>query len=59
MTISQPRSGFTLPVFACAAAVAALRYLQQQTPLETVQIDYWHISRLDVLKQHFVSIPAP
>ncbi|WP_204102313.1 MULTISPECIES: DUF2358 domain-containing protein [Spirulina sp. CCY15215] len=22
-------------------------------------IDYWHISRLDVLKQHFVSIPAP
>ncbi|MEA5470793.1 cobalt-precorrin-5B (C(1))-methyltransferase CbiD [Spirulina sp. 06S082] len=39
MTISQPRSGFTLPVFACAAAVASLRYLQQQTPLETVQIN--------------------
>ncbi|MGK7926754.1 MAG: cobalt-precorrin-5B (C(1))-methyltransferase CbiD [Spirulina sp.] len=39
MTISQPRSGFTLPVFTCAAAVAALRYLQQQTPLETVKID--------------------
>lgn len=39
MTLPQPRSGYTLPVFACAAAVAALRYLQQQMPLETVEID--------------------
>lgn len=39
MAISQPRSGFTLPVFACAAAVAALRYLQQPIPLETIKID--------------------
>lgn len=42
MTISQPsqpRSGFTLPVFACAAAVASLRYLRQEIPLETVAID--------------------
>ena len=38
MIISQPRSGFTLPVFACASAVAALRYLQQETSLETVEI---------------------
>ncbi|MBP0019105.1 MAG: cobalt-precorrin-5B (C(1))-methyltransferase [Cyanobacteria bacterium SBLK] len=37
--MSQPRSGFTLPVFACAAAVAALRYLQQQMPLKTVKIE--------------------
>lgn len=30
MTHSQPRSGYTLPVFACAAAIAALKHLQQQ-----------------------------
>ncbi|MGL5080788.1 MAG: cobalt-precorrin-5B (C(1))-methyltransferase CbiD [Microcoleaceae cyanobacterium] len=28
MTSAHPRSGYTLPVFACAAAVAALRHLQ-------------------------------
>jgi cobalt-precorrin-5B (C1)-methyltransferase len=34
-----PRSGYTLPVFACAAAVAALRHLQQQPPTPTVTLD--------------------
>lgn len=29
MTPSQPQSGYTLPVFACAGAIAALKYLQQ------------------------------
>lgn len=29
MITSQPRSGYTLPVFACAAAVAALHWLHQ------------------------------
>jgi cobalt-precorrin-5B (C1)-methyltransferase len=39
MPISQPRSGYTLPVFACAAAVAALQELRQQQALPFVTID--------------------
>lgn len=39
MTIdSQPRSGYTLPVFACAAAIAALRHLHQD-PAVLVAVD--------------------
>lgn len=37
-----PRSGYTLPVFACAAAIAALRWLQTREPLKTVPIDLVH-----------------
>ncbi len=33
------RSGYTLPVFACASAVAGLKYLQANDPLQTVAID--------------------
>ncbi len=36
---NEPRSGYTLPVFATASAVAAVRYLQFPQPLETVEID--------------------
>ena len=36
---SQPRAGYTLPVFACAAAVAALRWLRLAQPLESVSVD--------------------
>ncbi len=32
MTVSPPRSGYTLPVFACAAAIAALRKLSEPPP---------------------------
>lgn len=39
MTISQPRSGYTLPVFACAAAVAALHWLRQGEPITSVPVD--------------------
>jgi cobalt-precorrin-5B (C1)-methyltransferase len=39
MTNSQPQSGYTLPVFACAAALAALYWLRQQQPLDTVPVD--------------------
>ena len=39
MTFSPPRSGYTLPVFACAAAVAAWRCLQQSSTLPSVQVD--------------------
>ncbi len=40
MSTNQPRSGYTIPVFACAAAVAALQYLCNNTqPLKTVSID--------------------
>ncbi|NEP12156.1 MAG: cobalt-precorrin-5B (C(1))-methyltransferase [Symploca sp. SIO2C1] len=39
MTASPPQSGYTLPVFACAAAVAALHWLRQPQALETVSID--------------------
>lgn len=36
---SMPRSGYTLPVFACAAAIAALRWLRDPQALETVCVD--------------------
>jgi cobalt-precorrin-5B (C1)-methyltransferase len=36
--MSQSLSGYTLPVFACASAVAALRYLHQEK-METVSLD--------------------
>lgn len=39
MTIPQPRAGYTLPVFACAAAVAALHRLRQGQPLDSVSVD--------------------
>jgi len=37
--MNQPRGGYTLPVFACASAVAALRGLQESTSLDQVDID--------------------
>ncbi|AFZ20785.1 cobalt-precorrin-5B (C(1))-methyltransferase CbiD [Allocoleopsis franciscana] len=39
MTTSPPRAGYTLPVFACAAALAALHRLRQRQPLNTVLVD--------------------
>ncbi|MBL1175577.1 cobalt-precorrin-5B (C(1))-methyltransferase CbiD [Pantanalinema sp. GBBB05] len=39
MDFAQPRPGYTLPVFACAAAIAGLRYLRQPEPIEHVAID--------------------
>ena len=38
-TDAAPRSGYTLPVFACAGAIAALRYLLTPTPLDQVSLD--------------------
>lgn len=37
--MSTPESGYTLPVFACAAALAALKWLQEQQPTASVQLD--------------------
>jgi len=34
-----PRAGYTLPVFACAAAIAALRHLQELRPIPDVAVD--------------------
>jgi len=39
MKLYPPRSGYTLPVFACAAAVAALRCLRQHQSVLAVEID--------------------
>ena len=39
MTSFQLRSGYTLPVFACAAAVAALHWLKHERSLPSVKID--------------------
>jgi len=43
MTNSQPKSGYTLPVFACAAAIAALKCLMSdqsdRQPIESVSLD--------------------
>lgn len=56
--ISSPRAGYTLPVFACASAIAALRHLQQNPvsptvvtvdliePYETVEIAIEQVARL-------------
>lgn len=53
-----PRSGYTLPVFACASAVAALRWLQEDLgslpvvevdllePAETVEVPIEQVARL-------------
>jgi cobalt-precorrin-5B (C1)-methyltransferase len=39
MTSSQPRSGYTLPVFACAAALAAFKHIHQSNQsLNTVEL---------------------
>ncbi len=35
----QPRAGYTLPVFACASAIAALSHLQKKQTNETVSLD--------------------
>jgi cobalt-precorrin-5B (C1)-methyltransferase len=35
----DPRSGYTLPVFACAAAIASLRHLYNRQPHPTVTVD--------------------
>lgn len=39
MKTLQPRSGYTLPVFACASAVAALHWLRQPQSIDDVAID--------------------
>jgi cobalt-precorrin-5B (C1)-methyltransferase len=39
MTRSLPRRGYTLPVFACAAAIAAYRWLQQPDTIESVNVN--------------------
>ncbi|MEO0377641.1 MAG: cobalt-precorrin-5B (C(1))-methyltransferase CbiD [Cyanobacteria bacterium P01_A01_bin.17] len=35
----DPRSGYTLPVFACAAAIASLRYLYEPQSYTTIPVD--------------------
>jgi cobalt-precorrin-5B (C1)-methyltransferase len=42
MSDSPPRAGYTLPVFACGAAIAALHWLYSGTALETVTLDLIH-----------------
>ncbi len=37
--MTQPRSGYTLPVFACASAIAALTHLQNKENNETVSLN--------------------
>lgn len=39
MDFVPPRAGYTLPVFACAAAIAALRHLHESKAFETVSLD--------------------
>jgi cobalt-precorrin-5B (C1)-methyltransferase len=39
MSPLSPRSGYTLPIFACAAAIAALRWLRQPQALSSVAVD--------------------
>ncbi len=37
--MSDPRSGYTLPVFACGAAIASLHHLYDPQPCSTVTVD--------------------
>ena len=58
MAVEQPKSGYTLPVFACAGAIAALHHLQKKqfdpiavylnliNPNQTVEIPIEQIARL-------------
>jgi cobalt-precorrin-5B (C1)-methyltransferase len=57
MVMTAPRSGYTLPVFACAAAIAALQRLRSSQPIaavpvqlvepaETVEIEIEQVARL-------------
>ncbi len=39
MPLAKPRSGYTLPVFACAAAVAALHWLRHAQAVQSVLVD--------------------
>ena len=39
LPVNPPRSGHTLPVFACAAAIAALHWLRHQRSLPIVTVD--------------------
>ncbi len=39
MPPTTPRAGYTLPVFACAAAIAALRWLRTPQSIATVDVD--------------------
>jgi cobalt-precorrin-5B (C1)-methyltransferase len=39
MSISPPRPGYTLPVFACASAIASLRYLHGENELNSVSFN--------------------
>ncbi|MFB2973172.1 cobalt-precorrin-5B (C(1))-methyltransferase CbiD [Aerosakkonema sp. BLCC-F183] len=37
--MTLPRSGYTLPVFACAGAIAALLWLKERKPVPSVSVD--------------------
>lgn len=39
LPVNTPRSGYTLPVFACAAALAALHWLRRGQPIQSVAVD--------------------
>ena len=39
LPVDPPRSGYTLPVFACAAAIAALHWLRLSQSVPSVLID--------------------
>jgi cobalt-precorrin-5B (C1)-methyltransferase len=50
VTESEPMpSGYTLPVFACASAIAALRHLQDTSSLDQVTVDLVKPSELAVI----------
>lgn len=42
MSDLPPRAGYTLPVFACGAAIAALHWLYNSVALETITLDLIH-----------------
>lgn len=69
--ISNPRSGYTLPVFACASAIAALRWLQEDLrtlpsvslnlvePPETAEIPIEQVARLSPRRALAISRSDP
>lgn len=57
MISQSPRSGYTLPVFACASAIAALNHLQNQDIKNTVSVDLIEPSQVvDILVEQMARI---
>jgi len=59
MNSGAPRAGYTLPVFACAAAIAALRHLQAAQPISDVAVDLLEPAETVTIPVEQVALMSP